>query len=160
MHNFSNQTFIVNYINNKLIEKSTWTWTNHVTTDLLIWFHTWLVSLLLYVLVCLDPLVHQDSSVELKSVRHTRVVCSQGAMVEKRILARVHSRFIVSLAYAFQTKTELCLVMTIMNGGDLRSVTYTQFFRLTILLLLVFYPDVFQLKHHLSLSDPHQIWHK
>lgn len=45
----------------------------------------------------------------------------QGAMVEKRILARVHSRFIVSLAYAFQTKTELCLVMTIMNGGDMRS---------------------------------------
>lgn len=42
-------------------------------------------------------------------------------MVEKRILARVHSRFIVSLAYAFQTKTELCLVMTIMNGGDMRS---------------------------------------
>lgn len=46
--------------------------------------------------------------------------CLQGAMVEKRILARVHSRFIVSLAYAFQSKTELCLVMTIMNGGDLR----------------------------------------
>ena len=44
----------------------------------------------------------------------------QGAMVEKKILARVHSRFIVSLAYAFQSKTELCLVMTIMNGGDLR----------------------------------------
>ncbi|TRY92738.1 hypothetical protein DNTS_024825 [Danionella cerebrum] len=47
-----------------------------------------------------------------------------GAMVEKRILARVHSRFIVSLAYAFQTKTELCLVMTIMNGGDLRYHIY------------------------------------
>lgn len=44
----------------------------------------------------------------------------QGAIVEKRVLARVHSRFIVSLAYAFQSKTELCLVMTIMNGGDLR----------------------------------------
>lgn len=44
----------------------------------------------------------------------------QGAMVEKRILAKVHSRFIVSLAYAFQTKSDLCLVMTIMNGGDLR----------------------------------------
>lgn len=44
----------------------------------------------------------------------------QGAIVEKRILAKVHSRFIVSLAYAFQTKSELCLVMTIMNGGDLR----------------------------------------
>lgn len=44
----------------------------------------------------------------------------KGAIVEKRILAKVHSRFIVSLAYAFQTKTDLCLVMTIMNGGDLR----------------------------------------
>uniref|UniRef100_A0AAV2J7V4 G protein-coupled receptor kinase n=1 Tax=Knipowitschia caucasica TaxID=637954 RepID=A0AAV2J7V4_KNICA len=47
-----------------------------------------------------------------------------GAMVEKRILAKVHSRFIVTLAYAFQTKTELCLVMTIMNGGDLRFHMY------------------------------------
>ncbi|KAK6487126.1 rhodopsin kinase GRK1-like [Huso huso] len=48
----------------------------------------------------------------------------EGAMVEKRILARVHSRFIVSLAYAFQTRTDLCLVMTIMNGGDLRYHIY------------------------------------
>ncbi|XP_067347515.1 rhodopsin kinase GRK1b isoform X2 [Channa argus] len=47
-----------------------------------------------------------------------------GAIVEKRILAKVHSRFIVSLAYAFQTKTDLCLVMTIMNGGDLRFHMY------------------------------------
>lgn len=44
----------------------------------------------------------------------------QAALVEKRILARVHSRFIVSLACAFQTKSDLCLVMTLMNGGDLR----------------------------------------
>ncbi|XP_061597556.1 rhodopsin kinase GRK1 [Cololabis saira] len=48
----------------------------------------------------------------------------ESAMVEKKILARVHSRFIVSLAYAFQTKTDLCLVMTIMNGGDLRYHIY------------------------------------
>ncbi|XP_028838877.1 rhodopsin kinase GRK1b [Denticeps clupeoides] len=48
----------------------------------------------------------------------------EGAMVEKRILAKVHSRFIVTLAYAFQTKTDLCLVMTIMNGGDLRFHMY------------------------------------
>uniref|UniRef100_A0A4W3IIN4 G protein-coupled receptor kinase n=1 Tax=Callorhinchus milii TaxID=7868 RepID=A0A4W3IIN4_CALMI len=48
----------------------------------------------------------------------------EGTIVEKRILARVHSRFIVSLAYAFQTKEELCLVMTIMNGGDLRYHIY------------------------------------
>ncbi|XP_051903458.1 rhodopsin kinase GRK1b [Hippocampus zosterae] len=48
----------------------------------------------------------------------------EGAIVEKRILAKVHSRFIVSLAYAFQTQTDLCLVMTIMNGGDLRFHMY------------------------------------
>uniref|UniRef100_A0A8D0F678 G protein-coupled receptor kinase n=1 Tax=Strix occidentalis caurina TaxID=311401 RepID=A0A8D0F678_STROC len=48
----------------------------------------------------------------------------EAAMVEKRVLARVHSRFIVSLAYAFQTKTDLCLVMTLMNGGDLRYHMY------------------------------------
>ncbi|XP_014831096.1 PREDICTED: rhodopsin kinase-like [Poecilia mexicana] len=48
----------------------------------------------------------------------------EGAMVEKRILAKVHSRFIVTLAYAFQTKIDLCLVMTIMNGGDLRFHMY------------------------------------
>uniref|UniRef100_A0A3Q3QAK4 G protein-coupled receptor kinase n=1 Tax=Monopterus albus TaxID=43700 RepID=A0A3Q3QAK4_MONAL len=41
-------------------------------------------------------------------------------LVEKRILDKVHSCLIVSLAYAFQTKNELCLIITIMNGGDLR----------------------------------------
>ncbi|KAM5278754.1 rhodopsin kinase GRK1 isoform 2-T2 [Hipposideros larvatus] len=51
-------------------------------------------------------------------------VMAKGAMVEKKILAKVHSRFIVSLAYAFETKTDLCLVMTIMNGGDLRYHIY------------------------------------
>ncbi|KAJ7313228.1 hypothetical protein JRQ81_004509 [Phrynocephalus forsythii] len=48
----------------------------------------------------------------------------EGAIVEKRILAKVHSRFIVTLAYAFQTKADLCLVMTLMNGGDLRYHIY------------------------------------
>ncbi|KAK5860814.1 hypothetical protein PBY51_022270 [Eleginops maclovinus] len=48
----------------------------------------------------------------------------EGAMVEKRILEKVYSRFIVSLAYAFQTKEEICLVMTIMNGGDLKYHIY------------------------------------
>uniref|UniRef100_A0A673U622 G protein-coupled receptor kinase n=1 Tax=Suricata suricatta TaxID=37032 RepID=A0A673U622_SURSU len=49
----------------------------------------------------------------------------QGAMVEKKILAKVHSRFIVSLAYAFETKTDLCMVMTLMNGGDIRYHIYS-----------------------------------
>ncbi|EHB01161.1 Rhodopsin kinase [Heterocephalus glaber] len=48
----------------------------------------------------------------------------QATMVEKKILAQVHSRFVVSLAYAFQTKSDLCLVMTIMNGGDIRYHIY------------------------------------
>uniref|UniRef100_A0A8D0LC85 G protein-coupled receptor kinase n=1 Tax=Sphenodon punctatus TaxID=8508 RepID=A0A8D0LC85_SPHPU len=48
----------------------------------------------------------------------------EGTIMEKRILAKVHSRFIVTLAYAFQTKNDLSLVMTLMNGGDLRYHIY------------------------------------
>ncbi|XP_072447791.1 rhodopsin kinase GRK1-like isoform X1 [Chiloscyllium punctatum] len=48
----------------------------------------------------------------------------EAVKIEKQILAKVHSRFIVTLAYAFQTKHELCLVMTLMNGGDLRYHIY------------------------------------
>ncbi|NWX58840.1 GRK5 kinase, partial [Promerops cafer] len=43
--------------------------------------------------------------------------CPQGC---PSVPSDVPLRFIVSLACAFQTKTDLCLVMTIMNGGDLR----------------------------------------
>nr|AWC68175.1 cone opsin kinase [Hypsiglena torquata] len=46
------------------------------------------------------------------------------ALLEKEILEKVNSRFIVTLAYAFQSKTALCLVMTLMNGGDLRFHIY------------------------------------
>ncbi|PAA69874.1 hypothetical protein BOX15_Mlig013374g1 [Macrostomum lignano] len=42
------------------------------------------------------------------------------ALNEKQILQRANSRFVVSLAYAFETKDALCLVLTIMNGGDLK----------------------------------------
>ncbi|XP_064599937.1 G protein-coupled receptor kinase 5-like [Liolophura sinensis] len=42
------------------------------------------------------------------------------ALNEKQILQKVNSRFVVSLAYAFETKDALCLVLTIMNGGDLK----------------------------------------
>ncbi|XP_069450984.1 G protein-coupled receptor kinase 4 isoform X10 [Ovis canadensis] len=42
------------------------------------------------------------------------------ALNEKRILEKVHSRFVVSLCYTYQTKKSLCLVLTIMNGGDLK----------------------------------------
>ncbi|XP_077924450.1 G protein-coupled receptor kinase 4 isoform X2 [Halichoerus grypus] len=42
------------------------------------------------------------------------------ALNEKRILEKVHSRFVVSLSYTYETKDSLCLVLTIMNGGDLK----------------------------------------
>ncbi|XP_023363480.1 G protein-coupled receptor kinase 4 isoform X2 [Otolemur garnettii] len=46
------------------------------------------------------------------------------ALNEKRILEKVHSRFVVSLAYTYETKDTLCLVLTIMNGGDLKFHLY------------------------------------
>ncbi|CAG0919282.1 unnamed protein product [Notodromas monacha] len=41
-------------------------------------------------------------------------------LAEKQILQKVNSRFVVSLAYAYETKDSLCLVLTLMNGGDLK----------------------------------------
>ncbi|XP_018610815.2 G protein-coupled receptor kinase 5-like [Scleropages formosus] len=46
------------------------------------------------------------------------------ALNEKQILEQVNSRFVVSLAYAYETKDALCLVLTIMNGGDLKFHIY------------------------------------
>ncbi|XP_062034733.1 rhodopsin kinase GRK7 [Lepus europaeus] len=47
------------------------------------------------------------------------------ALLEKEILEKVSSPFIVSLAYAFESKTHLCLVMSLMNGGDLKFHIYS-----------------------------------
>ncbi|XP_049742597.1 G protein-coupled receptor kinase 4 isoform X1 [Elephas maximus indicus] len=46
------------------------------------------------------------------------------ALNEKRILEKVHSRFVVSLSYTYETRDALCLVLTIMNGGDLKFHIY------------------------------------
>ncbi|XP_061492882.1 rhodopsin kinase GRK7 [Rhineura floridana] len=46
------------------------------------------------------------------------------ALLEKEILEKVNSRFIVTLAYAYQSITSLCLVMSLMNGGDLKYHIY------------------------------------
>ncbi|XP_051984872.1 rhodopsin kinase grk7a [Xyrauchen texanus] len=46
------------------------------------------------------------------------------ALLEKKILEKVNSLFIVNLAYAYDTKTHLCLVMSLMNGGDLKYHIY------------------------------------
>lgn len=42
------------------------------------------------------------------------------ALNEKQILQKVNSRFVVNLAYAFETKDALCLMLTLMDGGDLK----------------------------------------
>nr|XP_043888651.1 rhodopsin kinase grk7-b [Solea senegalensis] len=46
------------------------------------------------------------------------------ALLEKRILEKVNSLFIVNLVYAYSNKTHLCLVMDLMNGGDLKFHIY------------------------------------
>lgn len=42
------------------------------------------------------------------------------ALNEKQLLERIDCRFIVSLAYAHETKDALCMVLSLMNGGDLK----------------------------------------
>lgn len=39
---------------------------------------------------------------------------------ERDLLAKINSKFVVGLKYAFETKDQLCLVLDIMNGGDLQ----------------------------------------
>jgi len=45
-------------------------------------------------------------------------------LAEKNVLQKVNSRFVVSLAYAYETKEALCLVLTLLNGGDLKFHIY------------------------------------
>ncbi len=62
-----------------------------------------------------------------KKLEKKRVKKRKGeAMVlsEKLILQKINSRFVVNLAYAFETKDALCLVLTIMTGGDLKFHIY------------------------------------
>ncbi|XP_078128236.1 G protein-coupled receptor kinase 5 isoform X2 [Sander vitreus] len=42
------------------------------------------------------------------------------ALNEKEILEGLDSRFVVNLAYAYETKHALCMVLTMMSGGDLK----------------------------------------
>lgn len=42
------------------------------------------------------------------------------ALNEKCILESINSRFVVTLGYAYETRDALHLVLTIMNGGDLK----------------------------------------
>lgn len=46
------------------------------------------------------------------------------ALIEKQILEKANSRFVINLAYAYDDKTHLCLVMDLMSGGDLKFHIY------------------------------------
>ncbi|XP_046508865.1 rhodopsin kinase GRK7 [Equus quagga] len=61
------------------------------------------------------------------------------ALSEKEILERISSPFIVSLAYAFESKSHLCLVMSLMNGGDLKFHIYSMGTRGLAMSRVVFY---------------------
>ncbi|XP_065828334.1 G protein-coupled receptor kinase 5-like [Oscarella lobularis] len=59
----------------------------------------------------------------MKKLEKKRVKKRKGesmALNEKQILEKVHSQFVVSLAYAYEMKDALCMVLTLMNGGDLK----------------------------------------
>ncbi|XP_051794728.1 G protein-coupled receptor kinase 5 [Acanthochromis polyacanthus] len=62
-----------------------------------------------------------------KKLEKTHVKKRRGeamALNEKQILERLDSRFVVNLAYAYETKHALCMVLTMMSGGDLRFHIY------------------------------------
>lgn len=61
---------------------------------------------------------------KLDKKRLKKKVGEKMALLEKKILEKVNSLFLVNLAYAFDTTTHLCLVMTLMNGGDLKYHIY------------------------------------
>ncbi|TNN35266.1 G protein-coupled receptor kinase 6 [Liparis tanakae] len=58
-----------------------------------------------------------------KKLEKTHVKKRRGenmALNEKQILEGLNSRFVVNLAYAYETKHALCMVLTMMSGGDLK----------------------------------------
>ncbi|KAG7234079.1 hypothetical protein INR49_005931 [Caranx melampygus] len=62
-----------------------------------------------------------------KKLEKTHVKKRRGeamALNEKQILEGLDSRFVVNLAYAYETKHALCMVLTMMSGGDLRYHIY------------------------------------
>uniref|UniRef100_A0A672IBN4 G protein-coupled receptor kinase n=1 Tax=Salarias fasciatus TaxID=181472 RepID=A0A672IBN4_SALFA len=62
-----------------------------------------------------------------KKLEKTHVKKRRGeamALNEKQILEGLDSRFVVNLAYAYETKHFLCMVLTMMSGGDLKFHIY------------------------------------
>ncbi|KAK2912638.1 rhodopsin kinase grk7-b [Channa argus] len=77
--------------------------------------------------VCAVQVKHTGQMYACKKLDKRRLKKKRGekmALLEKQILEKVSSLFIVNLAYAYDNKTHLCLVMDLMNGGDLKFHIY------------------------------------
>uniref|UniRef100_A0A671LWR1 G protein-coupled receptor kinase 7b n=1 Tax=Sinocyclocheilus anshuiensis TaxID=1608454 RepID=A0A671LWR1_9TELE len=77
--------------------------------------------------VCAVRVKHTGQMYACKKLDQKRLKKKGGekmALLEKKILEKVNSLFLVNLAYAFDTTTHLCLVMALMNGGDLKYHIY------------------------------------
>ncbi|KAM9853162.1 rhodopsin kinase grk7-b [Aulostomus maculatus] len=77
--------------------------------------------------VCAVQVKHTGQMYACKKLDKRRLKKKGGerlALQEKHILEKVTSPFIVTLAYAYDNKTHLCLVMDLMEGGDLRFHIY------------------------------------
>ncbi|XP_040902268.1 rhodopsin kinase grk7-b [Toxotes jaculatrix] len=77
--------------------------------------------------VCAVQVKHTGQMYACKKLDKRRLKKKGGerlALLEKKILEKVNSPFIVNLAYAYANKTHLCLVMDLMNGGDLKFHIY------------------------------------
>ncbi|XP_030072411.1 rhodopsin kinase GRK7 [Microcaecilia unicolor] len=77
--------------------------------------------------VCAIQVKNTGKMYACKKLDKKRLKKKQGegmALLEKKILEKVQSPFIVTLAYAYETKRHLCLVITLMNGGDLKFHIY------------------------------------
>ncbi|XP_033832989.1 rhodopsin kinase grk7-b [Periophthalmus magnuspinnatus] len=77
--------------------------------------------------VCAVQVKHTGQMYACKKL-HKRCLKKKGGeqlvLLEKHILEKVNSPFIVNLAYAYENKTHLCLVIDLMNGGDLKFHIY------------------------------------
>ncbi|XP_047451054.1 rhodopsin kinase grk7-b isoform X1 [Mugil cephalus] len=77
--------------------------------------------------VCAVQVKHTGQMYACKKLdkRHLKKKASERlALLEKQILEKVNSLFIVNLAYAYDNRTHLCLVMDLMSGGDLKFHIY------------------------------------
>uniref|UniRef100_UPI003AACA7CE rhodopsin kinase grk7-b n=1 Tax=Centroberyx gerrardi TaxID=166262 RepID=UPI003AACA7CE len=77
--------------------------------------------------VCAVQVKHTGQMYACKKLDKKRLKKKSGerlALLEKQILEKVNSLFIVNLAYAYDNRTHLCLVMNLMNGGDLKFHIY------------------------------------